>query len=99
MPLVKRLPRRRGFTNTFRTEYSTVNVGQLNIFEPDSVVTREDLLKKRLINTAEKPVKILGDGNIDRPLVVRADKFSAAAKKKVEAVGGVAEVGDATKTG
>ena len=99
MPLVKRLPRRRGFTNIFRREYSIVNVGQLNIFEPDSVVTREDMLKERLIGTAEKPVKILGDGNIDRPLVVRADKFSAAAREKVEAVGGVAEVWDAAKTG
>ena len=97
LPLVRRLPRTRGVTNIFKTEYSIVNVGQLDIFESNSVVTPEDLLKKGLINTTRKPVKILGDGNIDHPLVVKADKFSANAKKKVEAVGGVAEIGDAAK--
>jgi large subunit ribosomal protein L15 len=99
LPLVKRLPRKRGFTNIYKTEYSIVNVGELNIFEPNSVVTPEELLKRRLISTIKKPVKILGNGNIDHPLVVKADKFSTAAQKKVLAVGGVIEVGNAAKTG
>jgi large subunit ribosomal protein L15 len=74
-------------------------VGELNIFEPNSVVTPEELLKRRLIGTTRKPIKILGNGNIAHPLVVKADKFSTAAQKKVIAVGGVIEVGNAAKTG
>lgn len=98
LPLVKRLPRKRGFTNIFKTEYSIVNVGELNIFEPNTVVAPDDLLRKGLINSTKKLVKILGGGSIAHPLVVRADKFSATAKEKVEAVGGAVEVRDAAKT-
>lgn len=98
LPLVKRLPNIRGFTNIFKKEYSVVNVGNLNIFEPDSVVGREELLKARLIKLPRRAVKILSTGELDRALVVKADKFSAAAKKKIEAAGGRAEeVEDAAK--
>ena len=97
LPLVKRLPRKRGFTNIFKTEYSIVNVGRLNIFEPNSMVNREELWRRRLIDSVKKPVKILGEGSIDRPLVVVADKFSASAREKVRAAGGTVEEGNAAK--
>lgn len=98
LPLVKRLPATRGFNNIFKKEYSVVNVGRLNIFEPNSVVDRHSLLSARVISSASKPLKVLGGGALDRALVVRADKVSAAARDKIEAVGGrVEEVGSAAK--
>jgi large subunit ribosomal protein L15 len=98
LPLIKRLPRQRGFTNIFRKEYSAVNIGSFNVFEPDSEVTPETMLGAGIIKTLKKPVKVLGDGEIDRPLTVRAHKFSASAKVKIEAAGGtVEEAGHAPK--
>jgi len=98
LPLIKRLPRKRGFTNIFRTEYSTVNAGALNIFESGSEVTPETMLAAGIIKNLNNPVKVLGDGDIDRPLTVRAHKFSATAKAKIEAAGGkVEEVAHAAK--
>ncbi len=93
LPLIKRLPRKRGFTNIFRVEYSTVSVSALNMFESGSEVTAERLLAVGLIKTASQPVKVLGDGEIDRPLTIKANKFSASAKAKIEAAGGKAEEG------
>jgi len=93
LPLIKRLPRKRGFTNIFRIEYSTVGVGALNAFESGAEVTTELMLAAGLIKTSARPVKILGDGEIDRPLTVKAQKFSASAKAKIEAAGGKAEEG------
>lgn len=98
LPLTKRLPNKRGFTNIFKKEYSIINISKLNTFEPDSVVGREELLKAKLIKLPKRAVKILSTGELDRPLIVKADKFSAAAKKKIEAAGGRAEeVEDAAK--
>ena len=91
LPMIKRLPRQRGFTNIFRTEYSTVGVGSLNIFESGSEVTPAELLASGLVKSMKNPVKILAQGEIDRPLMVKAHKFSAAAKAKIEAAGGSAE--------
>jgi large subunit ribosomal protein L15 len=91
LPLIKRLPEKRGFHNPFRTEYSTVKIGQLNIFEPESEVTPEKLVDAGLVKSLGRPIKILAGGEISRPLVVKADRFSAAAKAKIEAVGGKAE--------
>lgn len=88
LPLIKRLPRKRGFTNIFRTEYNVVNVGQLGIFDSGSEVTPQRLLEAGLISSLRYPVKILADGELDAPLVIKANKFSAAAKAKIEAVGG-----------
>ena len=97
-PLVKRLPRKRGFTNIFKREYSIVNVGGLNIFEPGSIVDQDRLLEARLIKLSKRAVKILSLGELDRALIVRANKFSTAAKEKIKTGGGRAEeVGDATK--
>jgi large subunit ribosomal protein L15 len=92
------LPRKRGFTNIFRIEYSVVSVGKLNTFEVGSEVTPERLRAAGMVSSLRRPVKILADGEIDRPIVVRVNKFSAAAKVKIEAAGGKAEeIGDAGK--
>ena len=91
LPLVKRLPHKRGFTNIFKTEYALVNVESLKVFESGASVSPEELHGARLIKSLHKPVKILGSGEIDRPLVVRAAKFSKVAKEKIEAAGGQAE--------
>ena len=94
LPLIKRLPRLRGFHNPFRTEYSPVNLGELGIFEPGSEVTPEKLVAAGLVKSLRQPIKILANGEISHPLVVKANKFSAAAKAKIEAAGGkVEEVG------
>ena len=88
LPLIKRLPRKRGFTNIFKAEYNIVNVGQLAIFSAGTEVTPEELLHSGLINTTDHPTKILGAGDIKHPLLVSADKFSSAAEKKIVAAGG-----------
>jgi large subunit ribosomal protein L15 len=87
-PLIKRLPYRRGFTNIFRVEYAPVNVEQLERFEAGSEVTPQLLKDVGIIKTLRQPVKILGDGEITKALTVRAHKFSAAARAKIEAAGG-----------
>ena len=98
LPLIKRLPRKRGFTNIFRVEYTTVNTSDLNKLESGSEVTAAILKAAGIIKTIEHPIKILGDGEIDRPLTVKANKFSASAKAKIEAAGGkVEEVENAAK--
>jgi len=91
LPIIKRLPRKRGFTNIFKKEYSIVKLGELNIFEAGSEVTAEKLISAGIIKTDKLPLKILADGDIKQALTVKADKFSAAAKAKLEAAGGKAE--------
>ena len=91
LPLIKRLPRKRGFTNIFRTQYTAVNTVRLNVFAPDSEVTPEKLLEAGVISSLRYPVKILAGGELSHPLSVRAHRFSAAAKAKIEAAGGKAE--------
>ena len=98
LPLIKRLPRKRGFVNIFRTEYNIVNIDRLNIFEPESEVTPERLVAAGLVKSLRRPIKILAEGDINHPLLVKANKFSAAAKAKIEAAGGkVEEVEHAAK--
>ncbi|MFC2007454.1 50S ribosomal protein L15 [Chloroflexota bacterium] len=91
LPLIKRLPRKRGFTNIFRVEYSTVNLDKLNIFESGSEVTLDKLVEAGLIKSLRYPVKILADGELNHPISIEANKFSASAKAKIEAAGGKAE--------
>ena len=99
LPLIKRLPRKRGFVNIFRTEYSTVNISKLNMFEAGSEVTPETLVAAGVVKSLRHPIKILAEGDINYPLLVKANKFSAAAKAKIEAAGGTVEkVGHAAKT-
>jgi large subunit ribosomal protein L15 len=91
LPLIKRLPRQRGFTNNFRIPYSVVNMDKLNVFESGEEVTPEKLLAAGLIKSLRLPIKILAAGDIGHPLAVKAHKFSIAAKSKIEAVGGSVE--------
>ena len=91
LPLIKRLPRKRGFVNIFKVEYGIVNVGDLKVFPPNAEITLKELLEVGLIKSPKNPVKILGEGDIDRPLVVKANKFSATAEKKIVAAGGKVE--------
>ena len=92
LPLIKRLPRKRGFTNIFRIEYAIVSLDKLNVFSAGSEVTAEKLVAAGLVKSLRKPVKILADGQIKHALVVKANKFSATAKAQIEAAGGQAEV-------
>jgi|KBSSwiStaDraftv2_1062776.scaffolds.fasta_scaffold00677_26 large subunit ribosomal protein L15 len=90
MPLHRRLPKR-GFTNIFRVEYDIVNISDLDRFEAGAAVTPEALSDLRLTRK-NRPVKILGDGKIQKALTVSAHKFSASAKAGIEAAGGRCEV-------
>ncbi|MCJ7509434.1 MAG: 50S ribosomal protein L15 [Dehalococcoidia bacterium] len=90
-PLVKRLPRLRGFTNIFRVEYAPVNVKQLERFEAGTEVTPQLLREVGIIKNLRQPVKVLGEGEITKALTVRAHGFSAMAKEKIEAAGGSIE--------
>ena len=91
LPIIKRLPWTRGFTNVAKIEYSLVNVSDLRLFDADTVVSLEELVESGLVKIARLPVKILGNGELDRPLTVKANKFSATAKSKIEAAGGKVE--------
>ena len=91
MPLYMRLPKR-GFTNNFRTVYAAINVDRLEIFEDGQEVTPVDLIEAGIIKNVEDGVKIMGNGELTKKLTVKASKFTAAAKEKIEAVGGKAEV-------
>ena len=93
--LIKRLPRRRGFTNPFRKQYSPVNLRDLARFPAGTEVTPELLKESRVLRSLRRPVKVLAGGSITRPLVVKAHGFSASARQKIEAAGGKAlEIGD-----
>ena len=92
LPLVRRLPWRRGFTPVNRVPYTPVNLERLAGFEAQSVVTPEELAKAGIIKEATERVKVLGDGELDRPLTVRVHAFSASARQKIEAAGGQAGV-------
>ena len=91
IPLMRRIPKR-GFTNKFRTEYVAINVDRLEIFEDGQVVTPVELIEMGIIKKIEDGVKIMGNGDITKKLTVKANKFTATAKEKIEAVGGKAEV-------
>ena len=91
MPLYRRLPKR-GFTNINSKEIVGINVSALERFENDSVVSVETLLETGVINNPQDGVKILGNGELTKKLVVKANAFSEGAKAKIEAVGGTCEV-------
>jgi large subunit ribosomal protein L15 len=90
MPLHRRLPKR-GFTNIFRVEYEIVNLSDLDRFDAGTAVNPESLAAMRLTRK-NRPVKILGDGQIQKALTVSAHKFSASARSRIEAAGGRCEV-------
>jgi len=90
MPLHRRVPKR-GFTNIFRVEYDVVNLRDLDRFDAGAEVTPDALREQRLASR-RRPVKILGDGELSKPLQVSAHKFSASARARIEAAGGRCEV-------
>jgi large subunit ribosomal protein L15 len=90
MPLHRRVPKR-GFTNIFRVEYDVVNLSDLARFEAGQAVNPETLAAARL-SRRNRPVKILGDGEVGKALTVSAHKFSAGAQAKIEKAGGRCEV-------
>jgi large subunit ribosomal protein L15 len=91
MPLHRRLPKR-GFTNIFKKEYSEVNLRQLTDFPADSVVDPQALLDRRVIRDLRDGIKILGNGELQQALTIRAHKFSKSAVEKIQKAGGTAEV-------
>ena len=91
MPLQRRVPKR-GFNNIFATQYASVNVAALNKFEDGAVVDADALKAAGLIKKEYDGVKILGNGNVEKKLTVKVTAFSEAAKAKIEAAGGKAEV-------
>ncbi len=91
MPLYRRLPKR-GFTNIFAKEYTCINVDRLNIFENGTEVTPELLVQTGMVKKVNDGIKILGNGNLEKNLTVKANKISKAAAEKIEAAGGKVEV-------
>ena len=91
LPIIKRLPRKRGFYNPNHIQYSPVNVGSLNSFAEGTVITPEMLYEAGLVDSLNRPVKILADGELTQAVTIKANKFSKAAKAKIEAAGGKVE--------
>jgi len=90
MPLQRRLPKR-GFKNIFKVYYQVVNVTDLQEFDAGTLVTPALLQERGKIKSVQRPIKILGDGELNTALTIQADKFSQAARQKIVAAGGTAE--------
>lgn len=90
-PLIRRLPRRRGFHNPFRVAYTPVNLRDLARFPAQSEVTPETLREAGVVRSLRYPIKVLGDGELAAALTVRTHRVSAAARAKIEAAGGTVE--------
>ena len=92
LPLYRRLPKR-GFSNAmFKKVYAVINVSDLNVFEDGTEVTPELLFEMGIIKKQLSGIKVLGNGELEKKLNVKAHKFSDVAKQKIEAAGGKAEV-------
>lgn len=94
LPLVRRLPFRRGFTNIWRVEYKPINVERLQekFGDGNQEVTLDTMREAGLIKSSDKAVAILGNGELSTALTVKAHRFSESAKEKIEAAGGSVEV-------
>ncbi|MCK5879043.1 MAG: 50S ribosomal protein L15 [Holophagae bacterium] len=91
MPLMRRVPKR-GFTNPFTKEYVPINLSMLTVFADQDVIAIEDMIRKGLVKNIKDGVKILGNGEIERAVTVKAHKFSKSAREKIEKAGGTCEV-------
>jgi large subunit ribosomal protein L15 len=96
MPIQRRIPKR-GFTNVSRVEFQAVNVGSLARFDAGAKVDRESLMAKRLIDRGDRPVKLLGDGEVTAAYTIAVDAASATARAKIEAAGGTLTLPEARK--
>jgi large subunit ribosomal protein L15 len=92
LPLIRKLPYRRGFRNPFRVEFREVNVRDLADFPAGSTIGPDELETAGVLRGKTGPVKVLGQGDLGVRLTVRAHKFSAGARGKIEAAGGSAEI-------
>jgi large subunit ribosomal protein L15 len=92
LPLVRRLPHKRGFTNIFKVHYTPVNLDRLDVFAAGDEISPATLAKAGIIKSPHEPVVILGGGELDRPLAVKAHRFSASAREKILNAGGSVEV-------
>jgi large subunit ribosomal protein L15 len=92
LPLVRRLPQKRGFTNIFKVHYTPVNLDRLDDFAAGDEVSPATLAEAGIIKSSREPVVILGRGELDRPLIVKAHRFSASARERILDAGGSAEV-------
>ena len=90
-PLFRRLPKR-GFTNINRKEYAVINLEILNRFEDGTEVTPALLVETGIVKDEKSGIKVLGNGSVEKKLTVKANKFSEAAQKAIEAAGGTVEV-------
>ncbi|MGH9166994.1 MAG: 50S ribosomal protein L15 [Acidimicrobiia bacterium] len=93
MPLQRRIPKLKGFKRPGREEFAVVNVDRLQVFEAGSTVTPDELRARGLVKKRGR-IKVLGQGDLDRKLTVRAHAFSLGAVEKIESAGGSAEVVD-----
>ncbi|MCJ7482311.1 MAG: 50S ribosomal protein L15 [Thermodesulfovibrionales bacterium] len=91
MPLQRRLPKR-GFKNNFSVEFAIINLKDINTLKDMDIITPEALLEKGVIKNLKSGLKVLGEGEIQRPVTIKADAFSASALAKIAAAGGKAEV-------
>lgn len=92
LPLYRRLPKR-GFSNAlFKTRYATINLSDLNKFEDGAVITPELLKEMGLVKKQLDGIKVLGNGTLEKKVIVKAHKFSEVAQKQIEKLGGKAEV-------
>jgi large subunit ribosomal protein L15 len=91
MPLIRRLPKF-GFTNPFRTEYTIINVKTFEQWTGTDTITPQALVDAGLVKRKHLPIKILGNGDLSKPLVIQAHKFSKSAEAKIQAAGGRVEV-------
>ena len=91
MPLIRRLPKF-GFANPFRTEYAIVNVKSLEQWTGPGTITPQALVDAGLVKRRKLPIKILGNGELTKPFVIQAHKFSKSAEAKIQAAGGRVEV-------
>ena len=91
MPLYRRIPKR-GFTNRNRKEFGAINVNVLDRFDNGAEVTVDTLIESGIVKDPKDGIKILANGELTKKLTVKANAFSAAAKEKIEALGGTCEV-------
>ena len=91
-PLYRKMPKLKGFNNINRVTFQVVNVGSLDLFEDNTEVTAQKLFESKLISHADKPVKILGNGELSKKLQIKVDRVSDSAKEKItKAKGSVTE--------